>query len=395
MRSSSRRPFRLRTSTVTLTILTLCLTGGATDARTDQPVSATLKPVTVRCDAGQSVRDALRRTERGATIHIHGTCRERVVVTQPVTLDGGGSAVIDGAGLTLPPLPGVDPELDGLIVAVGVRNVNIVGVTVRNSASAGILALHGASLVLRQVMAQNNAMVGFAIGDNSTVQAIDSETTSNGAGFDVFTSSSLILGGTFVTSGNASHGGVINGQSIVELRGKAMTASDNAAVGILVGSRSQLAVFGFQSAQTSTLTVSGNGFAGVVIADSALTVFNTTVVTATNNGVGLFVASGQVTIPSANATVALHANGVGMNMSGGSSALLIGGLNVHDNTTGLLVDESSLNLEAAPGLPAAVMNNGINVQLAFGARSAIQNVTIGTPLVCDATVLSRGTTTCP
>jgi hypothetical protein len=84
-----------------------------------------------------------------------------------------------------------------------------------------------------------------------------------------------------------------------------------------------------------------------------------------------------------------------MNMSGGSSALLIGGLNVHDNTTGLLVDESSLSLEAAPGLPAAVMNNGINVQLAFGARSTIQNVTIGTPLVCDATVLSRGTTTCP
>jgi len=394
MRTSSL-PFRLRTSTVTLTILTVCLTGGASDARADQPVSTKLMAVTVRCGAGQSVRDALRRAERGATIHIHGTCRERVLVTQPVTLDGGGSAVIDGAGLTLPPLPGVDPELDGLIVAVGVRNVNIVGVTVRNGASGGILALHGASLVLRNVMAQNNAMVGFGIGDNSTVQAIDSETRSNGVGFDVFTSSSLILGGTFVTSGNTIHGGVINGQSIVELRGKAMTASDNAAVGILVGSRSQLAVFGFQSAQTSTLTVSGNGFAGVVIADSALTVFNTTVVTATNNGVGLFVASGQVTIPSANATVALHGNGVGMNMSGGSSALLIGGLNVHDNTTGLLVDESSLSLEAAPGLPAAVMNNGINIQLAFGARSTIQNVTIGTPLVCDATVLSRGTTTCP
>jgi hypothetical protein len=34
------------------------------------------------------------------------------------------------------------------------------------------------------------------------------------------------------------------------------------------------------------------------------------------------------------------------------------------------------------------------MKLTFGSRSTVQGVTLGTPLVCDATVLSRGTTTC-
>ena len=84
-----------------------------------------------------------------------------------------------------------------------------------------------------------------------------------------------------------------------------------------------------------------------------------------------------------------------MNLRLGSSAFMVGGLNVHDNTVGVSADEASLHLEAAQGLPASVAGNGTNVQLSFGSRSTIQNVTIGTPLVCDPTVLSRGTTTCP
>ena len=70
-------------------------------------------------------------------------------------------------------------------------------------------------------------------------------------------------------------------------------------------------------------------------------------------------------------------------------------MNVHDNATGILADDTSLSIAAAPGLPNSIAGNGTDVQLSFGARSTIENVAIGTPLVCDPTVLSRGTTTCP
>ena len=91
----------------------------------------------------------------------------------------------------------------------------------------------------------------------------------------------------------------------------------------------------------------------------------------------------------------LHDNGVGMNLSKGSSAFLTAGLNVHDNATGILADDTTLSITVAQGLPNSIAGNGTDVQLSFGARSTIENVAIGTPLVCDSTVLSRGTTTCP
>ena len=143
MTSSRRRPFQPSTTLATISMLTLCLAGGATPARADQASPAKSQATTVHCGGGESITRALRRAEPGETIHVRGICRERVVITKPVTLDGGGSAVIDGAGLTLPPPPGLDPEFDGLIVVVGVTNVNLVGLTVRNGASAGIVALQG------------------------------------------------------------------------------------------------------------------------------------------------------------------------------------------------------------------------------------------------------------
>ena len=74
---------------------------------------------------------------------------------------------------------------------------------------------------------------------------------------------------------------------------------------------------------------------------------------------------------------------------------MVAALNVHDNGTGVMVDDSSLSIEAAPGLPASIAANGTDVQLSFGTRSTIQNVTVATPLICEPNVLSRGTAKCP
>ena len=55
----------------------------------------------VKCDNGQTLTEALRKAKPGDTLQVTGTCQERVTITTDrLTLDGGGSAVLDGGGGT-------------------------------------------------------------------------------------------------------------------------------------------------------------------------------------------------------------------------------------------------------------------------------------------------------
>ena len=52
-----------------------------------------------QCDKGQTLTEALRKAKPGDTLQVTGTCHERVTITTDrLTLDGGGSAVLDGGG---------------------------------------------------------------------------------------------------------------------------------------------------------------------------------------------------------------------------------------------------------------------------------------------------------
>jgi hypothetical protein len=85
-----------------------------------------------------------------------------------------------------------------------------------------------------------------------------------------------------------------------------------------------------------------------------------------------------------------------LNVGGGGSALLIGGLTVQNNQTGLLADGAgTLTLVSQESNPSSIQNNnGLDVDLRFGTRVTFGGVTIGT-ITCDTTVLSRGSTVCP
>ena len=64
-----QRVFHQRTSTLaTLTILTVCLNGGATRTWADQPGPAEAKATTVHCGAGQSINHALRQADRAVRL---------------------------------------------------------------------------------------------------------------------------------------------------------------------------------------------------------------------------------------------------------------------------------------------------------------------------------------
>jgi len=351
----------------------------------------------VNCHAGQSIARAVQRAAPGDTIVVTGTCRERVVITQSVNLQGHGTAVVDGSGAAR--TRATLSELDGVIVVDGATGVALTGLTVRNGRSNGIVATRGAAVMAKDVIAEGNTLMGISVSDNSILEAVDSVTRSNGvSGFDVFTSSSLILSGSFTTSDNGGSGGEINGQSIVELRGAQVTIANNPAFGIIAGSQSQLAIFGFEAARGSTLTVSGAGAAGIGLAGaSSLTLFSDTVVTAEGNGVGILVAAGGEvdSPPFSTSRLLLRSNDVGMNVVAGAKVFAYAGLEIHHNGIGVLVDEASLHLEPASGLPASIAGNDTDVQLLFGTRSTIEHVTVGTALACESSVLSRGTVTCP
>jgi hypothetical protein len=86
----------------------------------------------------------------------------------------------------------------------------------------------------------------------------------------------------------------------------------------------------------------------------------------------------------------------GVDVGEGGSALIIGGLTVQNNQTGLLADGAgTLTLVSQQSNPSSIENNtDTDVDLRFGTRVTFGGVTIGT-ITCDTTVLSRPTTVCP
>jgi nitrous oxidase accessory protein NosD len=58
----------------------------------------------VNCDHGEKLAKALKEAKPGETSQVSGTCQEAVtIITDRITLDGSGSAIIDGGGAEVVP----------------------------------------------------------------------------------------------------------------------------------------------------------------------------------------------------------------------------------------------------------------------------------------------------
>jgi Right handed beta helix region len=343
----------------------------------------------VNCDRGQNIAEVLARAEPGDTIRVTGTCFERVSIkTDRITLDGQGAATLDGGG-------GPIAEFDGVVTIDGASGVRIQGFTVQNGPGEGILGTHGAAFSVRNTTVQDNGSTGVAVGEGSTAELTDCSILRNDAGIDVFTQSSAVLKGAIRTNDNLQNGATVNGTSIIEIRGAQVEASRNGTFGLIAGSNSQLAVFGFAGSQGSTFTIDANGGGGIVLADSILNVFSESTITITNSPLGILVAAGKIINPSGVGTFVIENNGVGLDFGLDGTALLVGGLTVRNNGTGVRGDGAGvLTFISIPENPSAITGNGVDVDLRFGARATFAGVDVGT-ITCDSTVLSRGTTVCP
>lgn len=150
----------------------------------------------VNCGSGGSIAAAMEQARPGDTIRITGTCNEAVVMNKDdITLDGGGSAVIDGR----------DSDAAAVILVVGRQNISIRGLTVRNG-SVGIQLWNNTHALVESVTVTANDLHGIEIGTNSAITLASSRITNNGAnGMNVLNHSSVYIRDTDIT-GNSGHG---------------------------------------------------------------------------------------------------------------------------------------------------------------------------------------------
>jgi Right handed beta helix region len=343
----------------------------------------------VNCDRGENIAEVLAKAEPGDTIRVTGTCVERVSIkTDRITLDGQGAATLDGGG-------GPTSEFDGVLTIDGASGVTIQGFTVQNGPGEGILGTHGAAFSVRNTTVQDNGSTGVVVAEGSTAELTDCSILRNDAGIDVFTQSSAVLKGSIRTNDNLLNGATVNGTSIIEIRGAQVEASRNGGEGLAAGSNSQLAVFGFAGSQGSTFTIDANGGGGILLGDSILNVFSESTIAITNSPLGILCGAGKIISPFGVGTFVIENNGVGLDFGLDGTALLVGGLTVRNNGTGVRGDGAGvLTFISIPSNPSAITGNGVDVDLRFGARATIEGVEVGT-ITCDSTVLSRGTTVCP
>ena len=253
---------------------------------------------TVDCDAGETITSKMAQAQPGDTIMIAGTCNEPVVVDKDgITLDGGGTAVIDGSGADAP-----------VISVNGHQNVIIKGLTVQNGLH-GIRLADSAVAWLEDVIAQGSR---FKSGYDS------------GAGIVVYTSSTVALTGAVVANDNAGNGiGADTGGSVV-------------ALGNFVVEGNRLPPVRFEA--------NGNGGYGISIwANSSFSIFGAdTAAFNDNGGSGAHVSSGSSAAFGVGSAAFNNNGGSGVAVFEGSTATLYGGaINGNQGYAGLWVTRGS------------------------------------------------------
>lgn len=363
--------------------LFICLAATATSgfAQTATPQAAS-PTIEVDCGAGDSLADALARHGGGSTFSVVGTCMERVTITQDdVTIDGGGTAVLDAAE---------DPQ--GPVVHVdGARNVTIRDITVQNG-QHGILveslstitldgvesrqnSLHGIEVIQSHAVAtelrsHDNGRVGLIVNRSSEVRLTDSTLEMNGiSGLVIFSTAIGRLEGTNIIRGNAAQGITLGMGGMIFTIGAELVIEDNGAAGLslLQGGAAQFL--------GGILTVRGNAGDGI-----ALDLASTLVLGITDFGI-----PGEVLVE--------ENGGHGISVNGDSQLAIdaIMPATVHSNMgSGLYVDASQVTLDGS----VIEENDGTELELVFGARGTFEGMMLD-EVVCGDAVLVRGTVSCP
>jgi hypothetical protein len=325
----------------------------------------------VACDQGGTIAQALAVAAPGDTIVVTGTCNEEVTITTDrITLDGQGSAMLQGSG------DGQTGSVSqGLITIAGAQGVVITGFTVQNAPVDGILGQRGVAFEVLNTTIQDGGDDGFEIGESSTARLAECMILrSGGDGINTVFNSYMRIDGNVSISESTGFGIVIYGGSSSSMTGDgvSVTTYANGIDGILVAENAMLRAQGGVA-----LTASQNGRDGIhAVANATFSIAGATVTFAENtqNGLSVSVQSEVIKLPPGTITIQNNA-GAGLVGDISSVVSLSGGTTITDNGPG----------DAGPDL-----------DLHFGTAAAIAGDNTLGSIVCDATVLLRGSDiTCP
>ena len=237
---------------------------------------------TADCNAGETIQSKVDAAQPGDTILITGTCNEAVVVNKDgMTLDGGGSAVIDGAGIDR-----------WAIDVTGRQKVTIKGLTVQNGHANGIAITESSGVWMQDVSVRNTRR--------------HKDQDSNGDGIFVGHASSAVLTGSIVADGNAGHGIMVwQGGNILVMgnftpRGisfprASVQANGNGEHGIFVAGSSSFTAFS-DFGDNTTVHAKTNTYSGISVQQSSSLIVGGADIEATNNqGAGLEVGGSSST----------------------------------------------------------------------------------------------------
>lgn len=282
--------------------------------------------LTADCSAGETLQGKLDEAQPGDTIMITGTCEEAVVVNKDgITLDGGGSAVIDGAGVDR-----------WAMEVTGRQRVTIEGLTVLNGHEAGILITESSGVWMQDVTVR------------ATRRHKDYE--AGGVGIFVGHSSSVVLTGTIVADDNAGHG-------------------------IMVWQSSSALVVGNFTPRgspypTASLQTNGNGDNGIfVAASSSLTASssfgnNTTVHAKNNTYSGISVQQSSSMIASGGVDIeATNNQGGGLEVGAASSAQVWGWAAESRTVTALFDSNGGAGIQVWGSSSFSVWDDGVAVNV--------------------------------
>ena len=267
----------------------------------------------VDCGAGDTIADAMAQAQPGDTIMLTGTCSENVVVTtDDLTLDGGGSAVIDGAGIDR---WGID--------VTGRQRVTLKGLTVANAHAIGITITEASGVWMEDVTVRNTRRNAAADVD--------------GTGIFVGNGSSLMLAGAIAANDNTGHGILVWEGGDAALLGNhtprgrllppaSLEANRNGENGIFIAASSSLLAISSVAANT-TLHAKNNTYGGIgVLQSSSLIVIGADIEATNNGGSGLDVTGAGAAQFWGSSALSKTASGLfdgnggaGINVSGSSS----------------------------------------------------------------------------
>jgi hypothetical protein len=355
--------------------LSLLLLGAAAPALADPP------PL----DCGQkslaaAVADA--RTQH-PVITFTGVCTGPIVVaTDGLTLQGVGTAIIDGGGQVA-------------LAIDGASRVTLSNFEVRNGLN-GIALTNGAHVAMSGLNVHHNLVFGITIetGSSATVTG-DLTSSSNGVfGINVNASSFTLSQATVTASGNALGIQIAtNGNAFIGDHDSSINVTNNLATGLTVVSGAQLVSFG------GSIIASGNPVAGVSVNSKAgLDLDAASLLETSNNGTGLLMQEGSVmtvfNTPQFSgqpgfSTINAHDNtGAGIRVLTASVLTLVNQARVvsHQNGgIGFVADNGS----GVTLVNSSITGNTTDIQLTFGTRADLRTLTFGS-YTCDATVLVRG-----